>query len=580
MCGISVTILNDQPPVFPPPVSADTMTGPAFESDGPIVPHLLPRRGPDHMALHSMPIKGCASRTIHLAASVLHLRGSSICRQPVLLAGTTSALCWNGQVYHGLGVNGDLQHLNDTALVAGRLEQLEAEITASKHAFALALRDMFEEIEAEFAFAFYHSGFRTLYFGRDVFGRRSLLIRSSESSFSLASVDLTGNCQELDADGLYYVDAATASFAAPDSLTRIPWRTSLTTVNLAPTPSLPPPADPALFPPLTSIPSDQQQAIETLYGHLSESVRVRVLAHPPDSPNTDPPAPIAILFSGGLDCSILAALAHTHLPPEVPIDLINVAFANPRALSAKQSKSHQVVDPYLVPDRITARARLSELEAVYPMRHWRLLECNVPYARVEAERAHILRVMKPTNTVMDLSIALALWFAARQEGLDPATPRAKIVLSGLGADEQCGGYSRHRGAFDNVLKADPANVEGAWAALARELQVDVARIATRNLGRDDRIISDHGREVRLPFLDARVVGYLSTLPVHFKCDPRYAKGVGDKVILRVLAKYKLGLHSAAEEEKRAIQFGARSAKLEVGTGKDTGGMVVGRASIE
>lgn len=46
--------------------------------------------------------------------------------------------------------------------------------------------------------------------------------------------------------------------------------------------------------------------------------------------------------------------------------------------------------------------------------------------------------------------------------------------------------------------------------------MEVNRISERNLGRDDRCISDHGREARFPFLDEEVVSFLSGLPVWLK----------------------------------------------------------------
>lgn len=45
-------------------------------------------------------------------------------------------------------------------------------------------------------------------------------------------------------------------------------------------------------------------------------------------------------------------------------------------------------------------------------------------------------------------------------------------------------------------------------------------------GRDDRIISDHGREARFPFLDENLATFLSALPVWRKADMRYPRGIG------------------------------------------------------
>ncbi len=63
-------------------------------------------------------------------------------------------------------------------------------------------------------------------------------------------------------------------------------------------------------------------------------------------------ARVGVLFSGGIDCTVLAALSHFHLPSHEPIDLINVCFDVTR-----QS-----------PDRVAAERSLHELQAAYPTR--------------------------------------------------------------------------------------------------------------------------------------------------------------------------------------------------------------------
>lgn len=57
---------------------------------------------------------------------------------------------------------------------------------------------------------------------------------------------------------------------------------------------------------------------------------------------------------------------------------------------------------------------------------------------------------------------------------------------------------------------------GGWEALGAELEKDIRRISYRNLGRDDRCISDHQREARFPYLDEQVVHYLNSLPLNRK----------------------------------------------------------------
>jgi asparagine synthetase B (glutamine-hydrolysing) len=159
---------------------------------------------------------------------------------------------------------------------------------------------------------------------------------------------------------------------------------------------------------------------------------------------------------------------------------------------------------------------------------------------------------------MDLSIAYALYFAARGTGMAtigldtrpaPYTTPARVLVSGLGADELFGGYTRHATAFRRA----------GFPGLLDELKLDVDRLGKRNLGRDDRVISHWGREARFPYLDETVVRWVIECPIWEKCgfrsapldDPEVPEIEPGKKVLRLLA-YQLGLHSVAVEKKRAV----------------------------
>ena len=94
---------------------------------------------------------------------------------------------------------------------------------------------------------------------------------------------------------------------------------------------------------------------------------------------------IGILFSGGLDSTILAALADEFVPHDEPIDLLNVAFEREKKgdLNKKQSRkmkhldlSQDEEDKYLVPDRITGKRASDELKKLYPNRQWNFVQVN------------------------------------------------------------------------------------------------------------------------------------------------------------------------------------------------------------
>lgn len=107
---------------------------------------------------------------------------------------------------------------------------------------------------------------------------------------------------------------------------------------------------------------------------LLDSLRLRVLNIPQPPSEKVCPTRVAVLFSGGLDCTVLARLAHELLNPDQAIDLINVAFENPRVVAQLQKTSDGVADFYeACPDRITGRRSFAELSSVCTGRAFRFL---------------------------------------------------------------------------------------------------------------------------------------------------------------------------------------------------------------
>lgn len=318
----------------------------------------------------------------------------------------------------------------------------------------------------------------------------------------------------------------------------------------------------------------------------SLELRVRNIPEPPGFVSNEE-AKVGVLFSGGLDCTILARLSHDIVPINEPIDLLNVSFENPRVVAAatKSSQSQHLSLYECCPDRQTGRASHAELQRICPERTWRFVAINIPYSETLEHRNHVKRLMRPHNTEMDLSIACALYFASRGQGKvsytdNPYTSSqytscARVLLSGLGADEVFAGYSRHAVAFERR----------GFEGLIDEIELDVGRLGKRNLGRDDRVISHWGREARYPYLDEDFLSWAVKCPVWEKCGfgmPTHDPSKPDadtlsgglqtldpeKRALRLLA-WKLGMHDVAREKKRAIQFGARTAKMESGRSKGT-----------
>ncbi|KAF7562211.1 hypothetical protein G7046_g1921 [Stylonectria norvegica] len=505
----------------------------------------LCNRGPDHIGtVQTQVAGGDAGQSpifLTLTLTVLSLRGDHVAQQPLIDEASGSVLCWNGEAWR---IRGEPVQGNDGEAVLALLT--EASRAAQD---ADGVLDALRAIEGPFAFIYLDKPARRIYYARDRLGRRSLLVNPGVP-FSLSSIaeHPVQGWSEVEADGCYSLQLDQLHLPAEMVPTRHAWTdddalvSSIGVFNMA-------------VPTVPTMLSLESVSVKNLRAHLIDSLRLRVLdvpIPPHASPND---SRIAVLFSGGLDCTVLARLAHDIVPLAQSIELVNVAFENPRI--AIQNPTFSQDDLYeKCPDRLTGRNSFAELARVCPDRIWCFVTVNVPYTETVTHRAQIIRLIHPHNTEMDLSIACALYFAARGQGqsysprntdLQPYSITARVLLSGLGADELFGGYVRHSTAY----------MRRGYPGLVEELKVDVGRLGKRNLGRDDRVMAHWGREVRFPYLDERFVKWAIESPVWEKCDFEN-RGDGttpdpEKRVLRLLAQ-DLGMGAVAQEKKRAVSF--------------------------
>lgn len=193
--------------------------------------------------------------------------------------------------------------------------------------------------------------------------------------------------------------------------------------------------------------------------------------------------PLGAFLSGGLDSSVIAAIAQRHLG-----NLHTYAVGLPG--SSDLAAAHRVAQhlgtihhEYVIgPEEITA---------VLPrvIRH------------LESYDRDLVRSAVPT------------WFVAREAARD-----MKVVLTGEGADELFAGYAYHADYTDGD-------------ALQRELHRSLTAMHAINLQRVDRMTMAHSLEARVPFLDREMIDLAMSLPPALKQRPEQGCD-GEKWILR------------------------------------------------
>lgn len=590
MCGIAAIVRNAAPfktqrwPSWSGvgrTAGGDTISennGCAEDPDFSPIMDALTRRGPDCQDTAFVDAQN--GTTVALMAAVLWHRGVQPAKQPALNG--QNILLFNGELYDGLelGSLDEVEQESDTVHLLKALGEFSGDGDKMLH--------FLDQVRGPWSIIYWHQDTQRLYFGRDLLGRRSLQLLAFQNGTTLIASALPScfgkDVREIAPAGLFYLDVAgdestwglleRSSSILPSLSNRQTSRESSMEKNAGVCIKV----ESMSFIPkrwlrAVRCGSDNKNildvwtpdkspvaltidyCVDLFLCAFSKSIERRLKTSRRDvCLGAETESRFAVLFSGGIDSLFLAVMLDKCLVRAERMDLVNVAFGSEE-------------DVQKCADRQNAESALMELHehiSKSTQRDIRMICADVLPA--DADRGlyrNVRPLVQPCDQLMDDSIGTALWFAARATGncvritddgslersAATVTSTARILFSGLGADELMGGYKgRHRTTFRR---------DGEQGIL-REMDADLSRLWYRNLGRDDRVISDSGREVRHPFLDEDLIDIVTKLPLHFVCDLSKPDGVGDKQLLRMAAQ-RVGLsRDACTRSKRAIQFGSRS----------------------
>ena len=219
---------------------------------------------------------------------------------------------------------------------------------------------------------------------------------------------------------------------------------------------------------------------------------------------------VGVIFSGGLDSSYLALLLK-EISENVPLKI------KLYAVGVEGSKDVEA--------------------AVYASKFLNMdLEiCTLTEEMIREALPSVVNAIGDDN-LMKVGVGLTTYFATKMAAKD----NINVAISGQGADELFGGYKRYLESFVN----DTLNYD---------IREDISNMYHVNLERDDACAMLNSVEIRLPFLDKKLVELALNIP-----DNKKIVSMHDdmrKSILRKLA-FEEGLdYEIAYRPKKAAQYG-------------------------
>jgi asparagine synthase (glutamine-hydrolysing) len=232
-----------------------------------------------------------------------------------------------------------------------------------------------------------------------------------------------------------------------------------------------------------------------------------------------------IAFSGGIDSTFLAALAKS-IDPSVSLYAVGLPNSHDLAQAEHAAEATGMRD--------SLKTHLLSPEEI---------EDAIP---------DVIHSTESTDP-MKIAIGLPLYFVAKTAKEDGK----RVLLTGQGADELFGGYSRHEGFLEQGTEV-----------LDRAIYSDLKNISTINLERDDMVTMANSIELRVPFLDKEVIKIGLAISPELKVLKRDGLYIR-KYILRKAADGLLP-SELIWKEKKAIQYGTGVQKVLDKLARDAG----------
>ena len=210
---------------------------------------------------------------------------------------------------------------------------------------------------------------------------------------------------------------------------------------------------------------------------------------------------VAIGYSGGLDCSVIARMCSRYKP----VKLYVVGTGTSRDVGSAELGADILKLP--------------------------LTKIEIDRTAVEAEIPRLIELLR-TRNALEISIELSFYFLCRSVD-------EELIMTGQGADELFGGYSRYL----RMGESERAEI----------MHMDTEKYLNHVLLQEQRLAGGFGKRLEPTYMCPGVIEFAGNLPM----DHKICRGER-KYILKELGR-KLGLPAEiVNRPKKAVQYGSGS----------------------